>query len=407
MAKSHPNRIWHLSGGRDQYRLISDRELLLLAERPKVCAPNHGTVLSTARSDAAVTRSEKIGVAIVGCGWIAAFAHLPNIRRSRRCRLVAMVDRSEERLAFLSTKFPRTYVTSKVEDVFHDRSVEAIIVAAPPQFHAEIAIAAFEAGKHVYLEKPIAPNLDDARRILRAWRKSGKIGMIGYNFRFGRVACAATERIRSGELGEILAVHGCFQWAAGKQVGGWRSDPGNGGDALLDLASHHIDLLGTLLPTRFDSVSATLARKDAQDDCVSMTLTTEDGCVCQLFASSAAGVNTNRIDFYGTRGSLRVDLLDTKPSRIEVAPGRFARLYRARDRLSGLNVRSLLRSPGYEPSFALALESFFSAISGGTQVNTDLNDAYRALVVCEAARRSAEDRIWPLQIEKVALECSA
>jgi predicted dehydrogenase len=317
-----------------------------------------------------------------------------------------MVDRSEERLAFLSAKFPRTYVTSKVGDVLHDPSVEAIIVAAPPQFHAEISIAAFEADKHVYLEKPIAPDVDDARRILRAWRKSGKIGMIGYNFRFSRVACAAIERIRSGELGEILAVHGCFQWAAGKQASGWRSEPGKGGDALLDLASHHIDLLGTLLHTPFDSVSATFAHKDMQDNCVSITLATEDGCVCQLFATSAAGANTNRIDFYGTRGSLRVDLLDTKPPRIEVAPGRFARLYRARDRLSALNVRSLLRSPGYEPSFALALEAFFSAISGGTRVSPDLNDAYRALVVCNAARRSAEDTIWPLQIEPVTTDCS-
>ena len=318
-----------------------------------------------------------------------------------------MVDRSEERLAFLSRTFPQTYVTSKVEDVFQDRSVEAIIVAAPPRFHPEITVAAFEAGKHVYLEKPIAPNLDDAGRILRAWRTSGKIGMIGYNFRFSRVVCAATERIRSGELGEILAVQGCFQWAAGKQAGGWRSEHGMGGDALLDLASHHIDLLGSLLPTRFNSVSATFAHKDAQDNCVSMTLATEDSCVCQLFSSSAAGVNTNRIDFYGTRGSLRVDLLDTQPSQIEVAPGRFARLYRARDRLSALNLRSLLRSPGYEPSFALALETFFSAISGGTRVNPDLNDAYRALVICEAARRSAEGRIWPLQIEQVAMDCSA
>jgi predicted dehydrogenase len=407
MAESQLNRIWHLSRGQEQDRLSSNRESLPFAERRDACAPNHAAVRQTARSDAAATHSEKIGVAIVGCGWIAAFAHLPNIRRSRRFRLVAMADRSEERLAFLSRTFPQTYVTNKVEDVFRDRSVEAIIVAVPPQFHAEIAIAAFEAGKHVYLEKPIAPNLEDARRILRAWRKSGKIGMIGYNFRFSRVACAATERIRSGELGEILGVQGCFQWAAGKQAGGWRSEPGMGGDALLDLASHHIDLLGSLLPTRFDSVSATFAHKDAQDNCVSMTLATEDSCVCQLFASSAAGVNTNRIEFYGTRGSLRVDLLETQPSPIEVAPGRFARLYRARDRLSALNLRSLLRSPGYEPSFALALESFFSAISGGTRVNPDLNDAYKALVVCEAARRSAEDRIWPLQIERVAMDCDA
>lgn len=400
MYESDPNRIWHLERGREQNRLAG-RELPFLPERPEVCGPNHATVQPTTRSDAAATHSGRIGVAIVGCGWVAAFAHLPNIRRSRRCRLVAMVDRSEERLAFLSRTFPQTYVTSKVEDVFHDRSVEAIIVAAPPQFHAEITVAAFEAGKHVYLEKPIAPNLDDAGRILRAWRTSGKIGMIGYNFRFSRVVCAATERIRSGELGEILAVHGCFQWAAGKHTGGWRSDPGNGGDALLDLASHHIDLLGTLLPTRFDSVSAILAHKVVQDDCVSITLTTKDGGVCQLFASSAAGMNTNRIDLYGTRGSLRVDLLDTKPSKVEVAPRRFARLYRALDRLSGLNVRSLLRSPGYEPSFALALESFFSAISGGTRAKPDLNDAYRTLAICEAARRSAEDRIWPLQIEQV------
>jgi predicted dehydrogenase len=405
MAESHPNRTWYLSSGREQYRLISDRELLPLGESPEVCAPNQGMVRSTSKSDSAA-HSEKIGVAIVGCGWIAAFAHLPNICRSHRCRLVAMVDRSEERLAFLSAKFPRTYVTSKVGDVLHDPSVEAIIVAAPPQFHAEISIAAFEAGKHVYLEKPIAPDVDDARRILRAWRRSGKIGMIGYNFRSSRVVCAALERIRSGELGEILAVHGCFQWAAGKQASGWRSESGKGGDALLDLASHHIDLLGALLPTRFASVSATFAHKNLQDNCVSITLATEDDCVCQLFATSAAGANTNRIDFYGTRGSLRVDLLDAKLPRIEVTAGRFARLYRARDRLSALNVRSLLCSPGYEPSFALALESFFSAISGGTRVSPDLNDAYRALVVCNAARRSAEETIWPLQIERVTTDYS-
>jgi predicted dehydrogenase len=316
-----------------------------------------------------------------------------------------MVDRSEERLALLSTKYPRTYVTRKVEDVFHDRLVEAIIVAAPPQFHAEIAIAAFEAGKHVYLEKPIAANLDDAHRILRAWRNSEKIGMVGYNFRFSPIARTARERIRSGALGEILSVQGCFQWAAGEQLDGWRSETGNGGDALLDLASHHVDLLADLLSTQFNSVSANLSHKNARDDCVSMTLTAETGCVCQLYASSAAGANTNRIDFYGTRGSLRVDLRERKLDRIEVVPGRFARLLRTRDRLSALSVRSLLRSPGYDPSFGLALEAFFSAISMGTPDRPDLNDGYRALAICQLARQSAEEKIWPRQIEATALEC--
>ena len=155
---------------------------------------------------------------------------------------------------FSAQRFPDHTSPTKLTPFFTTALWRPSSLLLRRSFDAEISIAAFEAGKHVYLEKPIALDVDDARRILRAWRSSGKIGMIGYNFRFSHAARAAIERIRSGELGEILAVHGCFQWAAGKQVGGWRSEPGKGGDALLDLASHHIDLFGDPPPTRFENV---------------------------------------------------------------------------------------------------------------------------------------------------------
>jgi predicted dehydrogenase len=318
-----------------------------------------------------------------------------------------VVDRSAERLASLSAQFPEAYLAQNFDDVLVDANVEAVIVAVPPQSHAEVAVAAFDAGKHVYLEKPIAANRDDARCILKAWRRSGRIGMIGYNFRFSPVVRAAAARIRSGELGEILAVQASFQLVGGEHLASWRSCPGSGGDAMLDIASHHIDLLASLLPTRVKSVSAILAHKRTQDDCVSIAIAMEDGCVCQLFASSAAGTNANRLHFYGTRGSLKVDLLDNRLPRTEEIAGRLARVKRIRDRLSALNFSSLLRSPGYEPSFSLAIEAFLSAISRGTQERPDLTDGYNALVICEAARHSAMHNTGSVGLDALAPESIA
>lgn len=88
--------------------------------------------------------------------------------------------------------------------------VEAVVICLPPALHAEYAIAAFQAGKHVYLEKPIATNLLDARAVVEAWRKAGTVGMMGFNYCFNGLYQSAKQYVRSGPLGDLVPSERCF-----------------------------------------------------------------------------------------------------------------------------------------------------------------------------------------------------
>ena len=162
-----------------------------------------------------------------------------------------------------------------------------------------------------------------------------------------------------------------------------------GGGALLDLVSHHVDLVAAFSGQRIVQVQGTLRSVRSPDDTAALQLLTDTGLVAQLQGSSAAGAPVNRLDLVGTTGVLRVDLLDGRPGPVERAPGPGARLIRARRALSGLHPARLLRSPGFEPSFRATIEAFLEAVRSGVPPRPDLSDGLRALAVIEAAEASA------------------
>src|SRR5205814_4342646 len=132
-------------------------------------------------------------------------------------------------------------------------------ICLPPQLHAEVALAALERGKHLFIEKPPALNLDDCARLIEASKRdpSRKV-MVGFSLRWHRLVRQAGEIIKRGELGPIRLVRTVF--TSGKQSaatpGSWRTSPETGGGLIFDLGVHHFDLVRFLLESEVEEIHA-------------------------------------------------------------------------------------------------------------------------------------------------------
>src|SRR5262245_48443976 len=111
----------------------------------------------------------------MGCGRIAEIVHVPVLAGMRAAQLVAAADISAERRAWLAARARDVQLHPSWERLLQDPRVEAVIVALPTGLHAEAICAAFAAGKHVYCEKPLAAEFEDAKRIIRAWQSARRL----------------------------------------------------------------------------------------------------------------------------------------------------------------------------------------------------------------------------------------
>ncbi len=330
------------------------------------------------------TRLTRIG--LIGAGRIAQHFHLPILARMTGARLVAVADPDAERLTAARQVAPRAQFFAGYRELLTQADVEAVVICAPPALHAETAIAAFEAGKHVYLEKPLATTLEDGRRVLEAWRQAGTTGMIGFNFRFHPLYRRAKALLDSGHYGSILGARSVFTSAA-RVLPPWKQARATGGGALLDLASHHVDLASYLLDQPVESVMAMLESRRSEDDTAALQLRLRSGAIAQILCAIGSA-DEHRFEIYAERGRIALDRTMTHVDLLESSLRGF-RLKRLQAGLRLLDPRNLLRSPGVEPSFALALRAFVDATRTGQTPQPDLRDGYRSLALIVAAEEAA------------------
>ena len=187
----------------------------------------------------------QIRIGVVGCGGrggMAASWHRPE----GRSVVVAAADISEESLVRFRESFnPDAFVTTDYRELLDRKDVDAVAVTSPDYCHEEHAVAALDAGKHVFCEKPLAITVDGCDRILRAWKKSGKRLMVGFNMRYMNMFRTMKEISDSGVLGEIRAVwvrH--FVGQGGNfYYHNWYATRANGTSLLLQKGSHDIDMI--------------------------------------------------------------------------------------------------------------------------------------------------------------------
>ena len=191
-------------------------------------------------------KNEKLKIGLVGCGGIANQKHMPALSKlTDRCEIVAFCDIVEERAQKAAKEFGTkdAKVYTDYNEMFKDADIDVVHVLTPNNSHAPIAVAAFEAGKHVLCEKPMAATSADARIMIDAWKKSGKKFTIGYQNRFRSEVQALHKACEAGELGEIY--YGKAHAIRRRAVPTWGVFPNKalqGGGPLIDIGTHALDI---------------------------------------------------------------------------------------------------------------------------------------------------------------------
>ncbi|GGF69446.1 oxidoreductase [Paenibacillus albidus] len=184
-------------------------------------------------------------VGIVGCGGIANGKHLPSLIKLNNVELTAfcdiVVERAEEAAAKYGSETARVY--SDYREMLEKEALDIVHVLTPNDSHAEIAIAALEAGNHVMCEKPMAKTAEDARRMVEAAKRTGKKLTIGYNNRFRADSMYLKKLCEDGDLGHIyLAKAHAIRRRAVPTWGVFLDEEKQGGGPLIDIGTHALDL---------------------------------------------------------------------------------------------------------------------------------------------------------------------
>ncbi|MGW7278589.1 Gfo/Idh/MocA family protein [Streptomyces sp. NPDC054844] len=378
---------------------------------------------------------DALGVAVVGFGWMGrvhtqAYArvrhHYPQL--ALHPELVTVAEDVPGRAEEAAAQFGFASTTRDWRDVAADPRVGAVSITAPNFLHREIAVAMAEAGKHIWIEKPVGLTAGDARAVADSVAKAGVQGAVGFNYRNAPAVEAARELITSGEIGTVthVRIRLFSDYAAHPESAlTWRYERERGGSGVLgDLASHGADLarflLGDIasltadtaifLPERARPAAATAGHSLAAGG-EPGPVENEDYVSCLLrFASGARGVleacrvsvgeqNNYGFEVHGTKGAVFWDFRrmnelgvsrgtayqDQPVSTVYVGPahGEFAAFQ-----------PGAANAMGYDDLKVVEAHRFLRSIAEGTPYGATLPDAVHSAAVLDAMARSAERGAW-------------
>lgn len=178
-------------------------------------------------------KNEHVVVAQLGCGYwgpnlLRNFSALPG------CDVKYVVDASPDRRKYVESLYPKTETLADSEKVWNDPEVDAVVIATPAGTHYEIASRALAAGKHIFVEKPLATSTAEVDELERLGTEAGRTIMAGHTFIFNAAVGHVKELIDSGDLGEIR-----YLYSQRLNLGRIRSDI----DALWNFAPHDISII--------------------------------------------------------------------------------------------------------------------------------------------------------------------
>ncbi|MET8642428.1 Gfo/Idh/MocA family oxidoreductase [Streptomyces sp. NPDC004074] len=376
-----------------------------------------------------------LGVAVVGFGWMGrvhtqAYVRVPHHfpQLSLRPELVAVADDVPGRAEEAAGRYGFATAVRDWREIAADPRVHAVSIAAPNFLHREIGVAMAEAGKHIWIEKPVGLSAEDARAVAGAVAKAGVQGAVGFNYRSAPAVAAARELIASGDIGTVthVRIRLLSDYAAHPEGAlTWRYERERGGGGVLgDLASHGVDLARFLvgdieslaadtavfIPERARPTSATAGHTRATGG-IPGPVENEDYVNCLLrFASGARGVleacrvsvgeqNNYGFEVHGTRGAVFWDFRrmgelrisrgatyqDQPVSTVHVGPGHGE--YAAFQ-------PGAANAMGYDDLKVIEAYHFLRSIEEGTAYGPTLEDAVSSAAALDAMSASAERRGW-------------
>lgn len=379
-----------------------------------------------------------INVALIGGGFMGkahsmAYATMPMFFWPAPARPVKklIVDVTDELARTAAERYAWESHTTSWEAAINDPEIDLIDIATPNNMHAEIAIAAAEAGKHVICEKPLAPTATEARQMLEAVEKAGVVNAVAFNYRRTPAVALAKRYIDEGAIGEILNFRGTY-------LQDWSADPNSplswrfqkkiaGSGAVGDIGSHVVDLARYLVgeieevtsvvsnfiqdrplqTSGFDALGAGEAGSgprgavDVDDEAMTL-LRFRGGAVGSMEATRNAWGRNNFITFeiHGTEGSLYFNYENRDELQVafknEPADRRgFRTVYTGPNTPYG---EALWPIPalgiGYGETKIIEAYELMRAITGEAPIRPDFADGYQTALVDEAIIASGASGQW-------------
>jgi len=373
-----------------------------------------------------MTQSGEINVALIGYAFMGR-AHsnayrqvTPFLKPRLRPRMKVLCGRTRPNVEAAAQELGWEEVSTSWEEVIARKDIHLVDISTPGDSHAEIAIAAAQAGKAILCEKPLANSLADAERMLAAVEKAGVTHMICHNYRRAPAVMLARDLISRGELGAIRHYRGTYlqDWITDPKFPlVWRLDRTKAGSgALGDIAAHSIDLarflvgeiaevaghLETFIKERPLPGDPDRTGRVTVDDAATALVRFENGAIGTIEATRMAPgrKNYNRFEINGSKGSVAFDL--ERMNELEV--------YFEADPVASRGFRRVMVTEpehpyikawwppghiiGYEHTFVHTVYELLEAMADRRVPWPSFVDGVRNQRVLDAVEKAAQTRAW-------------
>ena len=348
-----------------------------------------------------MTNPVRLGVIGTGIGA----THIKVFQRLAGADVVAVASADRQRAANAA----QTYGIAVATDDYHELlacDVDAVVVATPPALHREMVVAAADAGKHVFCEKPLTLNVSDSVAMIDAARRAGIVDLINFHLRFSPGFSAAHQLVEANKIGAITNIDASVtvnpvdyvnaSWGSDSKLG-WFTDPAHGGGLLRSSAGPHLVDLILWLGGRIESLVATtvtsrprvpLAAEGREievrvDDAFAMIGRLSNGALATMRGLAVAEHKTEfEVTIHGTDGSLYVN-----PSRM-------------RGMLRGDEAIHKIHLDDHDPRAEIARTFIDAMRANDVDPRPDFLDGARAQAVLDACTQSANERRW-VDVEQI------
>ncbi|HEX8078251.1 MAG TPA: Gfo/Idh/MocA family oxidoreductase, partial [Chthoniobacterales bacterium] len=252
--------------------------------------------------------------AIIGFGAVAENGHTPGYLQSSEAKIVAVVDRTEERRKIASESFPGVATFATIGELAATSEIDFVDICTPPALHGEPMLEALGRGWNVLCEKPLLLDLVELERVRALAKEVGRAVIPVHNWKYAPIIARATKELRSGAIGQLreveidtLRIEDCA--AADPNNPNWRRDPAlAGGGVLMDHGWHAIYLASHWFAEEPVEVEARLHRPGPAgiEDEASLTLRFPSGSA-RMFLTWRADLRRNTMRLLGDSGQIEID----------------------------------------------------------------------------------------------------
>lgn len=321
----------------------------------------------------------KVKLGIIGTGLAANNLHLPALQKLKnRFEVVAVCNHTEKKAKEFSKMVGNVPYHLEYNELLKRDDVEAVDIALPIDLNYKVAKDSIKAGKHVFLEKPLAGNMREAKLLLDLDKKSKTINMVAENFRYRKVFLKAKDLIEKGKIGKPYAVNWNLYYhvTSERDYGAtkWRQKHKYPGGFILDAGVHNIAAIRMILGDfEFgNALTTSINKKISEIDTMSFQFQLQKGIIGVYNLFFTVKVHwEDKLLIFGDKGSIEINtnVLTLKQEGMKD------------------KTEDLTDGHGYDAEF----NDFYNAIVKGTKVNYSFKEAYRDMEIVLGALKSAEN----------------